>query len=217
MTINAVLFDLDGTLLDTANDLGRALNFVLKQKNMPECAPELFRVGASHGSKVLLELGFGEQLIEHDFEELKSLFLNFYQENICHHTCFFPGVEKLLHTLNEQDIPWGIVTNKPGHLTDRLLPNFELFQHSKINISGDTLEKAKPHPEPLLHASQHMNVDPSKTLYVGDAERDIKAANAANMTSVLASYGYISEHDTPDTWNADFSIENALDVLSVFS
>lgn len=217
MTIQAVLFDLDGTLLDTADDLGRALNFVLSEKSLPHCPAEKFRKGASHGSKKMLELGFGDEIKQHDIDELVSLFLNFYEENISHHTRFFPGVEEMLLELVKNDIPWGIVTNKPGHLTDKLLPCFDIFDHSKINISGDTLEKAKPHPEPLLFASSHLQVAPEKTLYVGDAERDIKAANAANMTSVLASYGYISEHDNPHAWNADIHIEHALEVLSSFS
>ncbi|MCY7294091.1 HAD family hydrolase [Alteromonas sp. a30] len=214
MSIHAVLFDLDGTLLDTADDLGRALNFVLQEKSMPTCHPEHYRTSASHGSKAMLNLGFGEHIERHDFEELKSLFLDFYLNNICHHTCFFPGVEELLYTLTENDIPWGVVTNKPAYLTEKLLPHFDLFKHSKVNISGDTLTKAKPHPEPLLFALKHIKVAPENTLYVGDAERDIKAAKAANMPSVLAAYGYISEQDDTESWQADFIIDNALDVLS---
>ncbi len=214
MTIRAVLFDLDGTLLDTADDLGNALNHVLNLKGLPSCPADTYRCVASHGSKGLLELGFGTQISQHDFEELKALFLAHYQENICMQTTLFPETEELLETLNTKSIPWGVVTNKPGFLTDLLLPHFDIFSHSKVNISGDTLEQRKPHPEPLLHAARIISAEPEQILYVGDAERDIAAANAANMTSVIAAYGYISTDDTPKEWQADLSINNALELLA---
>lgn len=213
MSVHAVLFDLDGTLLDTADDLGNALNYVLKLKGLPTCTSEVYRCAASHGSKGLLELGFGDQMSNHDFEELKAIFLDHYESNICEATSLFPETEELLQKLNEQNIPWGVVTNKPGFLTDQLLPSFDIFKHSKINVSGDTLEKRKPHPEPLLHAANVISVEPRNVLYVGDAERDISAANAANMTSVIADYGYISENDTPENWQANLRINSALELL----
>jgi phosphoglycolate phosphatase len=111
-----------------------------------------------------------------------------------------------LENLNQAKIPWGIVTNKPGWLTDLLLPNFAILKHSQVVISGDTLPQRKPHPQPLFHAAKHLNVEPTLTWYVGDAERDIEAANAAKMYSVLARYGYIDSQQPTATWNADLEI-----------
>ncbi|UAA40345.1 phosphoglycolate phosphatase [Paraneptunicella aestuarii] len=214
MSIRAVLFDLDGTLLDTAKDLGNALNHVLEYHGLPICTLEQYRSTASHGSKRMLELGFGERFSEFDFEQLKTQFLDHYENNICRDTELFPGTEEMLMSLNELGISWGIVTNKPAYLTERLLPYFNAFNQCKVVVSGDTLEKAKPHPEPLLHAAQHIDEEPQYIVYVGDAERDIIAAKAANMKSVLANYGYISEHDKPEQWQADIHIDHALELLA---
>ena len=210
---SAILFDLDGTLLDTAKDLGNALNQVLRSKNQPECSFSSYRNIASDGAKGLLELGFGDELKEFDFAELRQQFLDFYQQNICVDTTLFSGVQYLLENLNQAKIPWGIVTNKPGWLTDLLLPNFAIFKHSQIVISCDTLPQRKPHPLPLIHAAKHLNVDPTFTWYVGDAERDIEAANAAKMYSVLARYGYIDPQHPTATWKADLEIVNAESLL----
>ena len=205
----AILFDLDGTLLDTARDLGNALNHLLEQQGRPTCTYEQFRPIASHGAKGLLELGFGDLLNAENFAELRKVFLEFYNQNICVDTCLFEGVSTLLNELDNQRMPWGIVTNKPGGLTRSLLPNFEELATCGVMVSGDCLEKRKPDPEPLLHAADQLGIDPDRIWYVGDAERDIEAANAAGMISVIADYGYISESDKPDQWQADLRINKA--------
>lgn len=181
--ISCVLFDLDGTLLDTADDLGAALNYVLSQHSMPAVSPVLYRPVASDGAKGLLELGFGEQLQEYDYESLRKEFLDYYQQNIAQHTKLYPGIAKLLTTLDNKSIPWGIVTNKPEDLTLLLLPHYQEFNTCKVMVAGDTLTKRKPDPEPILFACEQMNQSPCTCLYIGDALRDIQAGNrATNVT-----------------------------------
>jgi phosphoglycolate phosphatase len=205
----AVLFDLDGTLLDTAKDLGNALNHVLASCSRPPIPFRQYRNIASDGAKGLLELGFGMDIKDYDFALLRQQFLDHYQENICVDTTLFMGVQNVIETLQENDIPWGIVTNKPGWLTDLLLPHFSAFDQCQVVISGDTLTQRKPHPLPLIYAAEQLNVEPGACWYVGDAQRDIEAANAANMVSVLARYGYVESHLPIASWNADLEISKA--------
>lgn len=211
---NAILFDLDGTLLDTAKDLGNALNQILKSLGRPLVGHDTYRNIASDGAKGMLELGFGEDLKNFNFDELRQQFLDYYENNICVDTDYFVGVENLLLTLNQNNIPWGIVTNKPEFLTLRLVTSFPLLENCAVIISGDTLEKRKPHPLPLLHAEEKFALVSSNTWYIGDAERDIQSANAANMISVIAQYGYISDIQQTEQWNADLSINNPGDLLA---
>ena len=213
---NAILFDLDGTLLDTARDLGNALNQILKKLERPTIDYEVYRNIASDGSKGMLELGLGEDLKNYDFDVLRQQFLDYYETNICVDTDYFLGVESLLLTLNQKNIPWGIVTNKPEFLTLQLVTSFPLLQNCGVIISGDTLNKRKPHPLPLLHAEEKLALDSPNTWYIGDAERDIQAANAANMHSVIAQYGYISDIQQTNSWNADLSIHSPSELLDYF-
>lgn len=213
---NAILFDLDGTLLDTARDLGNALNQILSSLKRPTVAYEVYRNIASDGAKGMLELGFGEDLKNYDFASLRQQFLDYYESNICVDTEYFIGVENLLLALNQNNVPWGIVTNKPEFLTLQLVTSFPLLQNCAVIISGDTLSKRKPHPLPLLHAEEKLSLTSPNTWYVGDAERDIQAANAANMVSVIAQYGYISDIQQTQRWNAHLSIQDPGDLLAYF-
>jgi 2-phosphoglycolate phosphatase len=213
---NAILFDLDGTLLDTARDLGNALNQILKDLERPTIDYEVYRNIASDGAKGMLELGLGKDLKNYDFAVLRQQFLDYYETNICIDTDYFLGVESLLLTLNQNNIPWGIVTNKPEFLTLQLVTSFPLLQNCGVIISGDTLNKRKPHPLPLLHAEEKLAIDSPNTWYIGDAERDIQAANAANMHSVIAQYGYISDIKQTKSWNADLSIHSPSELLDYF-
>ena len=213
---NAILFDLDGTLLDTARDLGNALNQILSTLKRPTVAYEVYRNIASDGAKGMLELGFGEDLKNYDFANLRQQFLDYYENNICVDTDYFVGVENLLLTLNRNNILWGIVTNKPEFLTLQLVTSFPLLQNCAVIISGDTLNERKPHPLPLLHAQEKLALESPNTWYVGDAERDIQAANAANMVSVIAEYGYILDIQQTNNWNAHLSIHNPIDLLAYF-
>jgi phosphoglycolate phosphatase len=211
-----VLFDLDGTLLDTAEDLGSALNHVLTLKGFPTLPKEQYKNTASHGSKGLIELGFGQGLVDYDFEELRKEFLRFYHENISIHTSQYEGVEQTLAKLDKYHIPWGIVTNKPEALAVRLLTYFPNMKTSKVMIGGDTFKQRKPDPFPLIHAASILNVTPEDCIYLGDAQRDIQAANAANMFSILANYGYIEETDNVEDWESNMAIERFQDLLLLF-
>ncbi|WP_293747725.1 HAD-IA family hydrolase [uncultured Paraglaciecola sp.] len=213
---NAILFDLDGTLLDTAKDLGNALNHILRDLERPEVAHETYRNIASDGAKGMLELGFGDDLKNFDFASLRQQFLDYYDNNICVDTDYFVGIEDLLLNLNQNAIPWGIVTNKPEFLTLKLVTSFPLLQNCAVIISGDTLSERKPHPLPLLHAEEKLSLALPNTWYIGDAERDIQAANSANMVSVIAQYGYISDKQQTVEWNADLSIHSPSDLLAYF-
>lgn len=209
-----VLFDLDGTLLDTAKDLGNALNYVLKAKGFPSCPMSSYRPYASDGSKSMLKLGFGENFEQFDTNELIAMFLNHYEINVCVETGLFDGVGALLTQLNIHRIPWGIVTNKPGYLTDKLLPNFRIFDKSMINISGDTLPQCKPDPAPMFFAADKLGLPPEQILYLGDAERDMRAANNANMASVVAQYGYIKENEDTKLWCGKYVINQPEQLLT---
>ncbi|PKG97431.1 HAD family hydrolase [Paraglaciecola sp. MB-3u-78] len=213
---DAILFDLDGTLLDTARDLGNALNHILRELKRPTVDYDVYRNIASDGAKGMLELGFGEDLQNFDFARLRQQFLDYYENNICVDTDYFVGIESLLLTLNQKNIPWGIVTNKPEFLTLQLVTSFPLLQNCAVIVSGDTLSERKPHPLPLLHAEEKFALTSPNTWYIGDAERDIQAANAANMVSVIAQYGYITDFQQTDEWNADLSIHEPSDLLAYF-
>lgn len=210
-----VLFDLDGTLLDTANDLGAALNHVLTKFELPTIEKHVFRPVASDGAQGLLALGFADKLTHYDQTALRRMFLDFYESNLANETCLYPDVPELLHALNERNIPWGIVTNKPEYLTTLLLPNFAEFTHSKVMVGGDSLAERKPHPLPLLHAAEHIGVAPEQCLYVGDALRDIQAGNAANMATAIAQWGYIKEEDHLPTWQAKYISQSPKELLSI--
>ncbi|WP_206485563.1 HAD-IA family hydrolase [Thalassotalea sp. G2M2-11] len=209
-----VLFDLDGTLLDTADDLGSALNHVLNQRDFPSIKPERYRPVASDGAKGLLELGFGQQLTQFCYDELRAEFLAYYQHHIADNTCLYPGVEQLLNTLNQRNIPWGIVTNKPEGLTLSLLPHFPEFAQCKVVVGGDTLPTRKPDPQPLLFAVNELNIEATDCLYIGDALRDIEAGNRAQMITIVAQWGYIKASDDTSLWQANYIAENSSDCLT---
>jgi len=213
----AVLFDLDGTLADTAPDLALALNQVLEEESQATMAYEDIRPAVSHGGMALIKLAF-EIAPEHkDFERLRQRLLAIYRENICNRTTLFPGMSELLEQLEQQQIPWGIVTNKPAWLTNPLVEKLQLRQRVASVVSGDTLKVSKPDPAPLLHACDEMQIEAKHCIYVGDAARDIEAGKRAGMTTLAALYGYIEEHDPPASWEADHLIQHPMEVLNYLS
>lgn len=212
--IAAVLFDLDGTLLDTADDLGAALNHVLVQYGKPTIAAMDYRPIASDGALGLLNLGFGDDIKRYDYEHLRQQFLNYYENNIAIHTCLYPGVAQLLQQLESDNIPWGIITNKPEGLTKALLPHYPEFANCAVMVGGDTLEKRKPDPEPILYACEQISVDHKQCVYVGDALRDIQAGNSALMKTFVASWGYILADENCQAWQADHMINAPIDLLA---
>ena len=210
-----ILFDLDGTLLDTADDLGAALNYVLSVHNMPTVSESQYRTAASDGSVALLNLGFGEKISQFSLDALREQFLKYYQDNIAVHTCFYSGIESLLTYLNNEGIPWGVVTNKPIDMTLALLPHFDVFSspYCLSIIGGDSLPQRKPHPAPLLQASKEIDVPAELCMYVGDALRDITAGNSANMFTVIAEWGYITDLKECKDWQANLSVKDPNKIL----
>lgn len=215
MLPQAILFDLDGTLADTALDLGAALNHLLAEEGKPPVEHALIRPIASHGARGLVRLGFGIERDAPAFESLRLRFLDHYEAHFCGQTCLFDGVNAMLNRLSEQGIAWGIITNKPMRFTDRLVPTLGLSVAPGVVVSGDTVGFAKPDPRPMRHACDALGVDPAACWYVGDAERDIAAGRAVGMTTILAAYGYIDASEAPDAWGADLRIEAPLELLDL--
>lgn len=211
--IGAVLFDLDGTLADTAPDLIAALNHLLVTHGLEAKPYDEMRPHVSNGSVAILEAGFGFGIENPQFESLKQDFITFYLNNICRHTTLFEGFEQLLNELEQRSIPWGVVTNKPAYLTDPLMSELGLAERAACIVSGDTTAQSKPHPEPILHACQLVGVAPQQTLYVGDAVRDIEAGQRAGTHTLAALFGYLAEDDEPESWGADGLVECPLNVL----
>ena len=211
--IHAVLFDLDGTLLDTAPDLVSALNRLLKANGKAAIHPDSARNIVSQGSVALTRFAFPEITEPAEFEKLRRQFLRYYADAICRQTAMFAGMAELLAALEGQHIPWGIVTNKPGWLSEPLLEQLSLRPRAACLVSGDTLERRKPHPDPLLLASQTINLPAHAIVYVGDDPRDIYAGNAAGMYTCVARYGYIDKDIDTRLWGADFIIHRPQDLL----
>jgi len=198
----ALLLDLDGTLLDTAPDMGGALNRLRAEHGLEALPAGMIRPVVSHGAMRLVALGFPQATGE-EFERLRLRFLELYAAHLAVGTQLFAGFDALLPELESRGIPWGIVTNKPGWLTDPLLAALGLDRRSACTVSGDTVAERKPHPLPLLHASARIGVPPERCVYVGDAERDIQAGRAAGMVTVAAAYGYIGADEDPRRWEPD--------------
>lgn len=213
MAIRTVLFDLDGTLADTAPDLGYALNAVLAEHGRPTLPDDRIRPVASHGAAALLELGFGIQRDDPHFAPLRERFLEIYRANLTRATRLFPGMAALLDALPVRDINWGIVTNKPAFLTEPLVAGLGLAADAVCIISGDTTVNRKPHPEPMLQACKLAGRRPDECLVVGDAQRDIASGRAAGMKTLVALFGYIGTQEHPDTWGADGMIRNPSEIL----
>jgi 2-phosphoglycolate phosphatase len=205
--LRTVLFDLDGTLVDTAPDLGAALNEMRARRDLAPLDYALIRPQASHGSQGLLRLGFGVSVDDPQFTALRSEFLDIYSACLIDNSPLFPGVADMLDGLEQRGLSWGIVTNKPARYTDPLVAHLGLDRRAACIVSGDTCARPKPHPEPMHHACLVADCPPSQCLYVGDAERDMQAARAVGMPALVALYGYLAEDDTPEAWGGHGFIE----------
>ena len=215
--IKAVLFDLDGTLADTAPDLAAALNHTRATRRLPPLPLEVLRPQASHGSRGLLKVGFNIEPDAPDYNALRDIFLDYYARNICVHTKLFADTADLINALERRNIKWGIVTNKPHRFTLPLMQALGYADRATCLISGDTCAQAKPHPEPLLKASQLMGIAPAQCLYLGDDLRDIQAANAAGMRGIIAGYGYIGTDAQPNSWGAHSIINKPTELLNLLT
>jgi len=212
-SIRTVLFDLDGTLADTAPDLAHALNLLLQEEQRSPMPYDMIRPEVSHGSPALVKLGFGLARGDADYVRIRQRLLDIYSENLCRETHLFPGMHELLSALRERGINWGIVTNKPAFLTEPLVTQLGLGDDVACVVSGDTTNNRKPHPEPMLHACRLAGSLPQECVYVGDAERDIRAGKDAGMYTLVALFGYIGENESPDTWGADSMVKSPMEIF----
>jgi 2-phosphoglycolate phosphatase len=199
---SAVLFDLDGTLVDTAPDMVAVLQSLQEEHGLDPVGYQEGRSYVSNGAVGLLRLGFPDR-DDAAIEILRLAFLERYADQLCVHSALFAGMETLVDRLDNDGLPWGVVTNKPQHLTDPLLVALGLNQRVACSVSGDTLPLRKPDPAPLHHACQLAALEAARTLYVGDSSRDIDAGRAAGMGTIAAAYGYIAPGDNSASWGAD--------------
>ncbi|PVZ71628.1 HAD family hydrolase [Pelagibaculum spongiae] len=216
-SIKGVLFDLDGTLLDTAPDLAGALNLLLQENGRPALPFDIIRPAASHGSAALIKTGFNIEPDDSNFPPLQKRYLELYLQNIATSSQWFDGISELIDYLTDHNIRWGIVTNKPEFLTLPLLKGMAekspLASQPACIVCGDTAAKPKPDPAPMHLALSKIAVAATDCLYIGDAERDIQAGKVVNCPTVLASWGYISDNDQPALWQADFDFTSPTELL----
>lgn len=213
----AVLFDLDGTLADTAPDLGGATNQLLQEEGLPPAALAYLRPYASQGVRGLLRAGFGIDQTHADYPRLFDRFLDLYAARICEDSRLFEGIPELLDTLEGMDLHWGIVTNKRRRFTDPLVELLQLSPRTRCVVSGDTTAEAKPSPLPVLHACQLLACAPQRTLYVGDDRRDIEAGRAAGCLTVAVTYGYLGDSGPLTAWGADLIIDHPAELAAFLS
>jgi N-acetyl-D-muramate 6-phosphate phosphatase len=203
-SIQTVLFDLDGTLADTAPDMAHALNKLLREQGSEPLPLEAVRNHVSRGAKGVLQAAFGGDLAAGAaFERLRERFLEIYATDLCKETRLFPGMAEVLAHIGASGLKWGVVTNKPAWLTNRLIETLGLAERATCIVSGDTTDQKKPHPKPLLHACACCGADVGDCVYIGDDPRDVQAGQAAGMFTLVALYGYIGKDQDPQRWGAD--------------
>jgi N-acetyl-D-muramate 6-phosphate phosphatase len=208
LAVRAVLFDLDGTLADTAADLAGALNRLRADRALPALPLAALRARASDGTRGMLDAGLGVVRGDPDWETLKESFLDYYGAGLTVHTRLFAGAEDVLAGIEKRGLAWGIVTNKIARFTLPLLEHLGIAARAGVVVSGDTTRETKPHPEPLLYAADKLGVEAVRCVYVGDAPRDVEAARAARMAALVARYGYIAPEIAPETWAPDGLIDS---------
>lgn len=213
--ISTVLFDLDGTLVDTAPDLGHALNLQLQRHGKAPLSDEAIRPFASHGSRGLIGLGFGITPKDDNFIQMRDEYLALYDTVFTRSPVLLPGIADLLQAIESKGLTWGIVTNKPRRFTQGLIESMALHPRAACVVSGDDAPQPKPSPATLLLACSQVGVKPEHCMYIGDAERDIQAGRAAGMKTVVALFGYIDVTDKPSEWGADALINTPKELLSL--
>lgn len=211
----AILFDLDGTLADTAPDLGGALNQLLLEHRKEPLPIEKLRPHVSSGARGMIGAGLGLTPADSEYPELQKRFLAIYQEALCVNTCLFSGIGQHLDELEDRGITWGIVTNKSQRFAIPLLQQLGLRQRAACIVCGDSARRAKPHSHPMQLASALIGVAAENCIYVGDDERDVVAGRAAGMTTVVAAWGYLGEDRSPASWGADGIADSPKDILGI--
>lgn len=208
MRLEAVLFDLDGTLADTAPDMARTVNLMLERRGRPPVALEVVRPYVSRGARGMIGAAFGFGTDHPEFPSMREEFLEIYAGNLAIDTRLFPGMDELLGSLEAEGIAWGVVTNKFERFARSVLESLGVAQRSRVLVGGDTCPRAKPHADPLLHACSVLGIAPTRSLYVGDDERDVQAARAAGMKVVVAAYGYLGDRPEDMPWGADAAVDS---------
>ena len=207
--VEAVLFDLDGTLADTAPDMARTVNLMRSSRGLAPVALELVRPHVSNGARGMIGAAFGYTPEHPEFASMREEFLALYADNLCVATRLFPGMAELLDALEREGLAWGVVTNKLERFARPVLEGLGIAHRAGTIVGGDTCERPKPFPDPLLYAARAIKVAASRTLYVGDDERDVQAARAAGMGVLVAGYGYVGAGAPPSTWGADGIVDSA--------
>jgi len=215
--IQAVLFDLDGTLIDSAPDLGAAADKMRLDRGLSSLPQSEYRPMAGAGARGMIGVAFGMGPDDNDFSTLREEFFCNYEQCLTQRTYAFDGIPELIAHLVKQNIPWGVVTNKSARFTEPLTQAMPLFSSARVVVSGDTTPHAKPHPEPLFEAARRLNIHPTHCLYIGDDERDIVAGLAAGMGTVAATYGYLGEKAEPTLWGAHSIINSPAALLQLLA
>jgi 2-phosphoglycolate phosphatase len=210
--MQAMLFDLDGTLADTAPDMARTVNLMRSKRGLAPVPIDLVRPHVSKGARGMICSAF-EMTTEHaDFQAMREEFLELYGGNLCVDTRLFPGMAEVLDKLEANDIAWGVVTNKFERFARPIIDELGLGSRAAIVVGGDTCPRAKPYPDSLLFAASSLGVMPARTMYVGDDERDVQAARAAGMPVLVAGYGYLGDGPPPEEWKADGIVNSAIEI-----
>ena len=213
--VQAVLFDLDGTLIDSAPDLGAAADLMRTRRGLPSIELSAYRPMAGAGARGMLGIAFGLTPDHPEFTAMREEFFSNYEQRLTQDTVIFPGVAEMLADLVQRGTPWGVVTNKSKRFTMPLTEAMPLFATAGTIISGDSTAHSKPHPLPLLEAAKRLNVSPARCVYVGDDERDILAGLAAGMATVAVRYGYLGEKSDTSQWGAHATINSAQELLQL--
>lgn len=208
----AILFDLDGTLIDSAPDLAKTLNDILIRHGKSPLDYSVIRPLISYGAMKLIDLGFGEELSDTKKDALKQEFLDLYKTQNCVKTTFFPNILNLLTKIEKNNTAWGIITNKHTDNTKNIVDTLKLSNRTPAIVCGDTLPVSKPNPAPLLYACELLNVDAKQCVYIGDCVRDVIAGREAGMQTIACAYGYTNNEDVA-TWNADYIANQPSDII----
>ena len=213
MRFTCVLFDLDGTLLDTASDLISSLNHALQEEGLPCASAEQIKPYISHGAAAMVSQYLNGSCNDEIHSRILEHMLNDYQNHIAERTELFSGMANILDTLESRNIKWGVVTNRRERFTHLLMDAFNLTSRAACIVSGDTTAYSKPRPEPMLAACKQAGVKPQQCLFIGDSANDIEAGKSAGMKTMAAAYGYLKQGDDPNNWEADALIQSPAEIL----